>query len=278
LRSEIYRGRLAPSPTGYLHAGHAATFWRAEERCRARNGKLILRIEDLDRVRCRPEFRAAIEEDLRWLGLHWDEGPFLQSEQCAFYLEAWRKLRDRGLIYPCSCSRRDILSAASAPHVEDDEAIYPGSCRPVGLTIFDAQEPAGVTWRFRVSEGRQMEFEDRFFGVQRATTGTDFGDFVIWRKDDVPAYQLTVVVDDAGMRITEVVRGADLLRSTFRQLLLYAALELDPPEFCHQPLVTDSSGTRLANGTTLSAFAGLQAAGLSPDDIREKFVPLGSRS
>ncbi len=278
MRSEIYHGRLAPSPTGYLHAGHAITFWRAQERCRARNGKLILRIEDLDRARCRPEFRAAIEEDLRWFGLHWDDGPFLQSEQRASYFEAWQKLRNRGLIYPCSCSRRDILGAASAPHAEDDGAIYPGTCRPVGLTIVDAEEPAGVTWRFRVSEGRQMEFEDRFFGIQRARTGTDFGDFVIWRRDDVPAYQLAVVVDDAAVRITEVVRGADLLRSTFRQLLLYAALELAPPEFFHQPLVTDSSGNRLAKRHDAFSLRALRAAGLSPNDIREKFAPSAPQS
>ena len=277
MRSGIYRGRLAPSPTGYLHAGHAITFWRAQERCRALNGTLILRIEDLDRARCRPEFRAAIEEDLRWFGLSWDEGPLLQSERRTLYREAWRKLRDRGLIYPCSCSRRDILNAVSAPHAEDDETIYPGTCRPVGLTIFDADQPAGVTWRFRVPEGRHLEFEDRFFGVQRATTGTDFGDFVVWRKDDAPAYQLAVVADDAAMEITEVVRGADLLRSTFRQLLLYDALELDPPEFLHQPLVTDSSGNRLAKRHDAFSLRTLRAAGLSPNAIRQKFSPSASR-
>jgi glutamyl-tRNA synthetase len=274
LHSEIYRGRLAPSPTGYLHAGHAITFWRAQERCRARNGTLVLRIEDLDRARCRPEFQAAIEEDLRWFGLDWDEGPFRQSERRSFYLEAWRKLRDRGLIYPCSCSRRDILDAGSAPHAEDDEPIYPGTCRPIGLRDFDADEPAGTTWRLRVPDGRRMEFNDLFFGVQRASAGADFGDFVVWRKDDVPAYQLAVVVDDAGMRITEVVRGADLLRSTFRQLLLYEALELPTQEFFHQPLVVDSLGNRLAKRDDALSLRSLRVAGFSPRDIRQQFAAL----
>src|ERR1700682_2739562 len=128
-----YRGRLAPSPTGYLHLGHAMTFWCAQERCHARDGKLVLRIEDLDPDRCRAEFREAVMEDLRWFGLRWDEGPFLQSERITVYREAFEKLRKSGFVYPCTCSRRDVINAAGAPHREDDEPIYPGTCREKNL-------------------------------------------------------------------------------------------------------------------------------------------------
>ena len=270
-RDVRYCGRLAPSPTGYLHVGHALTFWRAQERCCERGGQLILRIEDLDRDRCRPEFAEGILEDLRWFGLDWQEGPFLQSERGALYLQAWRQLRDRGLIYPCTCTRRDVLSAAAAPHAEDEEPIYPGTCRASRLTIPSADDPVGVNWRFRVPEGEAMEFLDQCAGPQRAIAGIEFGDFVIWQKDDVPAYQLAVVVDDAAQRITEVVRGADLLRSTFRQLLLYRALELSAPEFCHVPLVTDSLGKRLAKRDDALSLRTLRAEGITPLEIRECF-------
>ncbi len=272
-RDVLYRGRLAPSPTGYLHAGHATTFWCAQERCRKNNGALILRIEDLDRARCRPEFAESILEDLHWFGLRWDEGPFLQSERRALYLQAWRQLRDLGSIYPCTCSRRDVLSAADAPHWGDEDTIYPGACRPSSLTIPSAENPVGVNWRFRVSEGEATEFLDRCAGRQRAMAGRDFGDFVVWRKDDVPAYQLAVVADDAEMQITEVVRGADLLRSTFRQLLLYRALGLAAPEFYHAPLVVDSLGKRLAKRDHALSLCTLRARGVAPEQIRERFLP-----
>ena len=233
----------------------------------------MLRIEDLDRDRCRPEFREALGEDLRWFGLRWSEGPILQSDRRPLYLDAWKKLRDRGLIYPCSCSRRDVLSAAGAPHLEDEEPLYPGTCRPSRLTIPDEEDPVGRNWRFRVPEGEGLQFRDQCAGPHRAVAGIDFGDFVIWRKDDVPAYQLAVVVDDAAQRITEVVRGADLLRSTFRQLLLYSALELSAPEFCHGPLVTDSSGKRLAKRDAALSLRTLRAQGLTPEEIRRRFPP-----
>jgi glutamyl-tRNA synthetase len=266
-----YRGRLAPSPTGYLHAGHAVTFWRAQERCRERGGTMFLRIEDLDRTRSRLEFREAIYHDLRWLGLRWEEPPILQSGRRPLYLAAWRKLRDRGFVYPCTCSRRDVLSAAAAPHAEDEEPIYRGSCRPNGVTVPAPHDPTGITWRFRVTEGETLDFVDQCAGPQRGTAGREFGDFVIWRKDDVPAYQLAVVVDDAAMKITEVVRGTDLLSSTFRQLLLYRALELSPPEFCHVPLVTDSSGKRLAKRHDALSLRRLREEGFTPEQIRQNF-------
>ena len=229
-------------------------------------------MEDLDRDRCRPEFREAVCEDLRWFGLQWTEGPFLQSDRRTLYLDAWIRLRDRGLIYPCNCSRRDVLSAAGAPHAEDEEPQYPGTCRPSRLTIAAAGDPAGVNWRFRVPPDEALEFHDQCAGPQHAVAGSDFGDFVIWRKDDVPAYQLAVVVDDAVMRITEVVRGADLLLSTFRQLLLYRALDLSAPEFCHLPLLNDSSGKRLAKREGALSLRNLRAEGMAPDEIRRWFT------
>ena len=149
---------------------------------------------------------------------------------------------------------------------------YPGTCRPSGLTIPALADPAGATWRFRVPAGEELSFVDRWAGRQRAAAGVDFGDLVIWRKDEVPAYQLAVVVDDAAMGITEVVRGADLLRSTFRQLLLYWALELPAPEFCHLPLLTDSLGKRLAKRDHARSLRRLRAAGLTPEEIRRRFA------
>src|SRR5205823_4227918 len=148
------------------------------------------------------------------------------------------------MIYPCHCSRQDVSRSASAPHLEDDEPIYPGTCR--NLKNDGANHASPVSWRFRVPEGRAVEFIDGYFGPQRLILGKDFGDFVVWRHDDIPAYQLAVVTDDAAMQITEVVRGADLLRSTARQLLLYEALGLSLPAFYHCPLVTDEKGVRLA--------------------------------
>lgn len=244
------------------------TFWRAQERARERKGEMILRIEDLDADRCRPEFRAAIEEDLRWFGLRWDAGPYLQSERRALYLEAKERLRAEGFIYPCTCSRQDVLNAAGAPHAENEEPIYPGTCRG------RIDNPAQANWRFRVPDGEAMQFLDGNFGEQRATAGKDFGDFLVWRKDDVPAYQLGVVVDDAEMGITEVVRGADLLLSTFRQLLLYRALRLEAPKFFHTRLVTDDQGVRLAKRHAALSLRSLRADGIEPAPLRRQYLPV----
>jgi glutamyl-tRNA synthetase len=277
---KTYRGRIAPSPTGYLHVGHAATFWIAQERARSADGKLILRVEDIDVARCRAEFRAALIDDLRWFGLKWDEGPdiggrfgpYLQSSRRALYLAAWEELRVKGLIYPCTCSRRDVLSAANAPHDENEEPIYPRTCRPVTAAASAAapREPAGVNWRFRVPDGQELSFVDQRLGVRKATAGQEFGDFLVWRRDDVPAYQLAVVVDDAAMQITETVRGEDLLLSTFRQLLLYAALNLAPPKFYHARLIRDGSGKRLAKRDAALSLRALRDSGVSPEQLREQ--------
>jgi glutamyl-tRNA synthetase len=280
LKSEIpYRGRIAPSPTGYLHVGHAITFWRAQERAGQNGGQLILRIEDLDRDRCPAEFRSAIVEDLRWFGLRWDEGPdmgggfapYVQSARREIYLAAWKKLRDAALIYPCTCSRRDVLQSASAPHHENEEPIYPGTCRSKGGTTNDLDLPAGHNWRFRVPDGEALQFVDQRLGTQHVIAGVDFGDFIIWRKDDVPAYQLAVVADDAAMQITEAVRGADLLLSTFRQLLLYRALGLTAPQFYHTELITDSSGKRLAKRDASLSLRELRNSGADPKELRAQY-------
>jgi glutamyl/glutaminyl-tRNA synthetase len=282
-----YRGRLAPSPTGLLHLGHAGTFLIADARAREAAqthgaGTLVLRNEDLDAQRSRPEFYQAMLEDLAWLGIRWQEGPdiggpygtYSQSERREHYLAAWCALLDAGFIYPCRCSRKDLAQAASAPHDNDDEEgpNYPGTCRPLpGATQNDYATPAGVNWRFLVPDsvpgGEAIEFVDRHFGPQRFIAGRDFGDFLIWRRDDVPAYQLACVVDDAAMRITEVVRGADLLKSTARQLLLYHALGLTPPAWYHCPLVTDANGQRLAKRHDALSIRALREQGERPEDI-----------
>jgi len=298
--AKTYRGRIAPSPTGYLHVGHAMTFWHAQERTRAAGGKLILRIEDLDPARCRPEFCDAIIGDLKWFGFEWNEGPdvggafapYVQGARRAFYLDAWQKLRAGGFIYPCKCSRKDVLEAGLAPHDENGEPLYPGTCRPgVGAAIpaakksvvaalpaaFEGQanrypaRPAGINWRFRVPDGEEMEFVDKRLGRQTAIAGKDFGDFVIWRRDNLPAYQLAVVVDDSAMQITEVVRGEDLLLSTFRQLLIYRALKLSPPKFYHAPLIVDETGRRLSKRHAALSLRELRAAGSRSEEIRGKF-------
>jgi glutamyl-tRNA synthetase len=269
-----YRGRLAPSPTGLLHLGHARTFWVAAQRAAERNGTLILRNEDLDPQRSKAEFVQAMIEDLRWLGIRWNEGPdcsgpyapYSQSERREHYLKAWRHLRDGGFIYPCTCSRKDLVHTATAPNDTDDEPVYPGHCRSRGDALQFAT-PAGVNWRFRVPDGEEVVFSDLRLGHQSFTAARDFGDFVVWRRDDVPAYQLAVTVDDAEMRISEVVRGADLLKSTARQLLLYRALGWTPPAFYHCELVSDDSGARLAKRHDALSIRHLRRSGWTAREV-----------
>ena len=287
LALDSYRGRLAPSPTGYLHLGHARTFWIAQERARRHHGALILRNEDLDRSRVRPEFVEAMLADLSWIELEWSEGPdcggpfgpYAQSQRQDHYRRAFRQLIESRHVYPCRCSRKDILQALNAPHESDDEPIYPGTCRPTANAKVHAQSrrppvvrgphrPSPVNWRFRVPDGEAVSFVDGHEGEKTFVAGRDFGDFVVWRHDDLPSYQLAVVVDDHAMRISEVVRGADLLRSTARQLLLYRALGLTPPAFFHCPLVTDANGVRLAKRHDALSLRALRAQGRSPAGVR----------
>ena len=285
---KIYGGRLAPSPTGYLHLGHAKTFWTAQQHAQANGGILILRNEDLDRARCKPGFVSAMFEDLRWFGLEWQEGPdcggrfapYNQSQRMDFYCAALEKLRAGKFIYPCACSRKDIQAAVTAPHAEDDEVIYPGTCRLKSdeWRVISGERinyPSLVTHRlslrFCVPDGETILFYDGNFGEQKFVAGKAFGDFVVWRHDGVPAYQLACVVDDAAMQITEVVRGADLLLSTARQLLLCRASELPPPKFFHCELMLDGNGRRLAKRHDDLSLRTLRERGERPEALREKF-------
>ncbi len=264
-----YRGRIAPTPTGDLHAGHARTFVAAYQRAVDAAGELVLRIEDLDPLRCRAEWTGRVIEDLRWLGVRWTEGPIYQSQRRTVFEHVWRRLRDAGLVYPSAVSRRDVRDAAHAPHDDDEDAepIFPPALRTPWGTGNDADSPAGSVWRFRVPDGQVVRFDDATRGPQAFTAGVDFGDFVVWRKDDVPAYELAVVADDIAMHVTEVVRGEDLLKSTARQLLLYDALGAAPPAWCHLPLVRDAAGRRLAKRHDALSIRELRARGLTPADV-----------
>jgi glutamyl/glutaminyl-tRNA synthetase len=270
-----YRGRLAPSPTGLLHLGHACTFWTAYRRAREHGGTLVFRNEDLDPQRSKAEFALAMIEDLRWLGIVWQEGsdtggpfaPYEQSRRRELYLENWRKLRDGGFVYPCTCSRKDLLLAAAAPNEGDDEPRYAGRCRERIVEGRSYDRPEGVNWRFLVPDGETIAFDDLHLGRQEFAAGKDFGDFVVWRRDDVPAYQLAVVADDAAMQITEVVRGADLLKSTARQLLLIRALGLPVPAYYHCDLVRDEAGIRLAKRHDALSLRALRTQGYTPQDV-----------
>jgi glutamyl-tRNA synthetase len=276
-----YRGRLAPSPTGLLHLGHACTFWTAYQRSLAHGGTLVFRNEDLDPQRSKTKFAEAMIEDLRWLGIRWQEGPdvggpfvpYEQSGRRESYLAAWRKLRDGGFIYPCSCSRKDLANAAAAPNEGDDDPRYPGRCREKIGEAPRYEVPAGVNWRFRVPDGEEITFDDLHLGPQRFVAGKDFGDFVVWRRDDVPAYQLAVVADDAAMHITEIVRGADLLKSTARQLLLVRALGLPVPAYYHCDLVRDEAGLRLAKRHDALSLNKLREQGCSPQQVLKMCGP-----
>lgn len=258
-----YLGRIAPTPTGFLHLGHAATFWTAFQRAREAGGHVILRIEDLDRHRCRPEYAQAAIEDLHWLGIEWDGEPVYQSARRDVYLDAWRRLRDGGWIYPCAQSRKDVAASTAAPHEEEPVFLPEWRCDPAQSLAHES--PAGINWRFRVPDHRRISFQDGNFGLVTKTALQDFGDFVIWNRDNIPAYELAVVVDDA--RITEVVRGADLLTSTARQILLHEALGQPPPQWFHCPLVRDPSGHRLAKRSPGLSLRELRAAGRSPREI-----------
>lgn len=295
-----YRGRIAPSPTGLLHLGHARTFWRAYVRAQEADGTLILRNEDLDPQRSRAQYAEAMLKDLRWLGIRWDEGPdagggfgpYEQSRRRDIYLVVWKRLLEGGFLYPCTCSRRELSRIAQAPHDHPGEQVgpgageergraesrwegeegpmYPGTCRPASGTeeaLREVQSPAGVNWRFRVPDGATIEFEDGHFGRQRFVAGRDFGDFPVWRRDDVPAYQLAVVADDVAMRITEVVRGADLLLSTARQILIYQALGRRPPLWFHCDLVLDDRGERLAKRHDALSIRALREQGKRPEEV-----------
>jgi glutamyl/glutaminyl-tRNA synthetase len=290
-----YTGRLAPSPTGLLHLGHARTFWIAHERARTANGKLYLRNEDLDPQRSREEFTIAQREDLHWLGITWDE-EIRQSTRIPLYRAALQQLIQTGYAYPCTCSRKDLQQATQAPHEDTDEPLYNNHCRPstsnktstnAGAPHLDsemwvsapAQFHPNTNYRFRIPTTTPITFTDIQAGPQSFTPSLDFGDFLIWRKPlsqnseniGLPSYQLACVVDDDAMNITEVVRGRDLLKSTARQILLQRALSLSTPQYFHCDLMRDATGTRLAKRHDALSLRTLRESGATPRSIRALF-------
>jgi len=215
-----------------------------------------------------------MQEDLRWLGLNW-EGPLIsQNARIDRYRVALQRLHAAGLVFPCTRSRRDVEGAASAPHEGDaeDGPLYPREFRPPpDAALPDLRDRRGVNWRFRVPDDMEIAFHDERCGEQRAVAGREFGDFLVWRKDDTPSYQLATVVDDAELGITEVVRGADLIKSTFRQVLLFRALDWTQPKFLHAPLRRDERGERLAKRHDALALRTLRAQGATPESIVRSF-------
>jgi len=260
---QCYRGRIAPTPTGLMHLGHARTFLMAQERARAAGGRLFMRIEDLDGARCKEEYVQALEEDLAWAGLSWEDRVLRQSRRLLEYKALWRRLREMGAVYACTCSRRDVAEAIRAPHGDGGEPIYPGTCREKDLQFESEAAAASVNWRFRVPDGQKVAFTDGRSGALAYEAGRDFGDFLVWRKDGFPSYELAVVADDIAQRITEVVRGEDLLLSTARQLLLYRALGSGAPSFYHCELVRDERGRRLAKRAGALGLRDLRSRGES---------------
>lgn len=290
-----YITRFAPSPTGALHLGNARTFLVTWLRCRQRGGRLILRVEDLDHPKVKPDAVSGMYDDLRWLGLDWDEGPttflpasstaspervaglagidtalrvaqrsYIQSQRLPVYAAYFEELKERGLIYPCVCTRADIQAAQSAPH-PGDELRYPNTCRGRFGTEEEACAVAGrfPAWRFHAVAGGSM-FVDNFCGRQIADLQDFSGDFVVARESGQPAYQLAVVIDDHLMGVSEVIRADDLLLSTHRQLALYAAFGWMPPEFLHVPLLIGPDGRRLAKRHGDTRISALRAAGVHP--------------
>ncbi len=265
------RGRLAPTPTGFLHVGHAYTFGIAAMRAA---GELVFRVDDLDYTRCTDEYIAAAIDDLQWLGLTWAEGPdcggesgpYFQSQRTESYLQAWQELAAKKIIYPSPHSRRDVEDATLAPHAPvGAEPLFPVNLRPDDWTI--PATPGCTPWRFRVPDGRAIEFIDQNVGLVKRIAGVDFGDFVVWRRDNLAAYELAVVVDDHHMEIGEVVRGKDLLTSTARQLLLYEALGWEPPQFFHTNLIVGPDSKRLAKRTNGLMIRELRRKGFSPETV-----------
>ncbi len=261
-------GRLAPSPTGLLHLGHARTFLLAYWHVRSRGGTLLMRMEDLDGPRAEQRFAEAALRDLEWLGLSWDGAAYLQSSGLERLNAAVSSLIQSGKAYPCVCSRGDILRAQSAPHGDGSEPRYPGTCRGLYRSFEEAEAKTGraAGARLLVPEG-EITIEDGFAGTSQWNVARDVGDFLIAKRDKAPAYQLAVVVDDAAQGVTEVLRGDDLLSSAARQWHVQTALGLAHPAWFHLPLVTDANGRRLAKREADLSLAELREAGIDPRAI-----------
>jgi glutamyl-tRNA synthetase len=258
-------GRIAPSPTGLLHLGHARTFLIAWWSIRSQGGSIRLRIEDLDGPRVRPELVDAAQRDLEWIGLDWDGPAELQSAGMDRLRAAVDQLLTSRLAYPCVCSRSDLLSMHSAPQQGERELRYPGTCRGRFSSIDQAEQATGklAGLRFLVPEGI-VSIVDRFAPPLHSDVAAEVGDFLVARRDKLPAYQLAVVVDDGAQGVTEVLRGDDLLPSTARQWLIQEALGLPHPTWVHVPLVLDATGRRFAKRTDALALATLREQGVDP--------------
>ena len=264
------KGRFAPSPSGRLHLGNLACSLLAWLSAKSQGGSIVLRIEDLDAERCPRIYAQQLEQDLAWLGLFWDEGgssggpngPYYQSECGDIYTASYKKLQEKGLVYPCFCSRAQ-LHAASAPHTSDGNVIYPGTCRDLTPEqIAEKSKTKAPAYRVRVPD-EVIRFTDGCMGPHSENLLRDCGDFYLRRGDGVFASQLAVGVDDARMGVTEVVRGADLLSSTARQLYLYRLLGLPAPRFAHCPLLLAPDGRRLSK----------RDGDQSLENLREKYTP-----
>jgi glutamyl-tRNA synthetase len=261
-----YRGRLAPSPTGAQHLGNARTYLISWLAARAAGGHVLLRIEDIDSPRVKAGAAEQVCDDLRWLGLDWDEQPVAQSGRLPIYESALRLLQERELVYPCTCSRTDIENAASAPHADHEGPPYPGTCAVRRAAEVNGLSAQSYSWRIRAG-CLPVEYYDGFRGPTRVDPSAAGGDFVVWKSAGTPAYQLAVVADDAAMGVTEVIRGDDLVSSTPRQLLLYQVLGLTPPRFGHVPLVVGPDGRRLAKRHGDTRLVSLRKAGVSPEAL-----------
>lgn len=270
-------GRLAPSPTGYLHLGNAWAFLLVWLAARATGGNVVLRMEDIDPDRSRALFADAIINDLHWLGLDWDagpdvggpHGPYVQSRCMDYYTVALHSLTARGHTYPCYCTRKELRTLAAAPHVGDAGAPYPNICRHLTATERAAKEQAGrhAALRLRCPEDLHIAFDDAIQGPQGMNLHACGGDFALRRSDGVIAYQLAVVVDDARMGVTQVVRGDDIRISTPRQILLCRLLDYPVPAYAHLPLLLDHEGERLAKRHASLSLGALREAGVSPRAI-----------
>jgi glutamyl-tRNA synthetase len=269
----IERGRFAPSPTGELHLGNARTALLAWLWARSSGGELVLRIEDIDAPRVRPGMAERQMDELRWLGLDWDGDAVFQSRRTDLYEEALQRLAAAGRVYECFCSRADIAAVASAPH-GDEGPRYPGTCAALGESERERRrKERSPALRLRVPAG-EVEFHDEIAGEQSFDTCALVGDFVLRRADGVFAYQLAVVVDDGAMGITQVLRGADLLASTARQILLHRMLAQREPRWAHAPLVLAPGGRRLAKRDRALTLSHLRSAGSDPRQIIARLARL----